>query len=112
MVATEGVLQGVQLFPLREAFHRFDRTPLGLHGKCQARAHGRPVDQDRATAAYSLLAADLCSRQAHHLTQGIGQMHTSLDMKHAGLAVYGGGYAHQLAFFMRLHTWLLALPSR
>src|SRR5437660_12865689 len=44
-----------------ERFHGRHRPVLGLNGEGEARAHGRSVEQDRATSAYAVLAPDMGS---------------------------------------------------
>jgi hypothetical protein len=65
MTLMKGLLHGVERRTRRgEPFDCRHLVPFGLDGKHQARAHGRPIEQDGAAAAHAVLAADVGSGQA------------------------------------------------
>jgi hypothetical protein len=67
-----GFLQRVQQSGRRKALHRGDLPPVGLHGEHQARTDRLAVQEDRASAARTVFAADVSAGQAQVLAQEIG----------------------------------------
>src|SRR5438067_385974 len=70
----EGLLQRRELLGIREAFDRFDRAAIGLHGEHQAAAHDLAVDAHGARATHAVLAADVRAGEAELIAQKVDQM--------------------------------------
>ena len=71
VVLTERLLERVELTVLREALDRQDLRAVGLDREHDAGPRGLAIDQNRARAADSVLAADVRTREAEVLAQKI-----------------------------------------
>src|SRR5712691_1173144 len=68
VIVLERLLQRVELaVPVGERFYRGHRPALGLHRECEARTHGRAIEQDRAAAADAVLAPHMGAGRAEHM---------------------------------------------
>jgi hypothetical protein len=83
----EGGLQRAQRFVARQALNRHDAGPFSLHRQHQAGADRGAVEDDRARAADSVLAAEMGSGQAQHVTQAIGEVKAGLDLDRYGITI-------------------------
>ena len=83
----EGALQRIQFVAVGKAFDGADLFALGLHREHQTRAHRIAVDQHRAGAADTVLAADMRAGLTAILADGIGQRAARLDAHGVRLAV-------------------------
>src|SRR5215510_10362133 len=94
----EGLLHWMQPVAVSQAFDGPDLLAVGLHGEHQAGAHRFAIDNDRASAAHTMLATDMGSRLSAILTDGIGQGTPRLDGDRVIAAVdidrNGGFIAH------------------
>src|SRR5437660_4666394 len=89
VVLHEGALEHGKLIARREPLDRADRLADGLHGKHEARAHRRAIDQHRARAAHAVLAADVGAGETAVLTDRIGERAPGLDTDRVVAAVDG-----------------------
>ena len=79
MVYTECALDRVQVGAVGQAFNGLDLFPVGLHREHQAGTNRHALNDDGATAAHPVLAADVGSGQAALFTddvrQGLARFH-------------------------------------
>src|SRR5262245_15720135 len=75
----EGLLHRMQSVAVSQAFDGPDFPAVGLHGEHQAGAHRLAIDNNRASAADTMLATDMRSRLSTIFTDGIGQGTPRLD---------------------------------
>src|ERR1700716_4174020 len=90
VVVAEGLLQRVQLgIAHRDALDRGDLVAVGLHRQHQAGARRLAVEQDRAGAAYAVLAAKMRAGEPEIMPDKIRQGDADLDLLLVTLAVDG-----------------------
>ena len=75
----ERALHGVQLLAARQTLDGDHLAPVGRRGQHQAPVHPAAVEQDRAGAAFAVVAALLGAGQIEVLAQQIQQRHTRID---------------------------------
>src|SRR4030095_9877263 len=80
MLVPERLLQRVKLAGWRKAFNGGYRSAVGLHRKTGARLHRGTVDQHRARADLTGVAADLRTCEARDLAQKMHQQKSWLDV--------------------------------
>ena len=73
----------------REALDSRDLRAVHADSEQQAGAHGRPIQQDRAGAADSVLAADVRAGQPEVVANAVGQQAAGRDARDHGCAVHG-----------------------
>src|SRR5688572_20393685 len=83
----EGLLEGMELAPLRHALDGGDRVPDGVEAEEEAGEHRLPVDEHRAGAALAELAAVLRPGQPHALAEHLEQGLVREERHVAGLPV-------------------------
>src|SRR3977135_886120 len=94
----ERLLEIVQVAVIQgEAFNRDDGSPIDLRGEQQARTHRPPIDQNGASAANAVLAANMRAVLVQNVTQHVGKLHTRLGL-----------YRHAAAVERELNRGLLA----
>jgi hypothetical protein len=79
VMLAKGLLQRREVMVVGESFDRHDLAALGLHREHQTRAHRCVIDNDGAGAAHTMLATNMGSGEAEHMTQAIRQRHPRLD---------------------------------
>src|SRR3972149_3910638 len=75
----KGLLERVELPPLRQTFDGGDLGAIGLDGKHETGTDGRAVYQHRAASADAVLATHVSPGEAEALAEKIGQQQTGLD---------------------------------
>src|SRR5262249_42940468 len=70
---TKGLLERIEPPPVGEALDGLDVAAVHLNGEQQAGPHGRPIDDDRARAAHTVLAAEMGSGQLEVVAQEVGE---------------------------------------
>ena len=88
MMIDEGLLQRVQGRAGGQSFHSADRAALGLHRKHQTGTHRVTVDDHRAGAAHTMLAAQVSAGEATVLAQCIGERAPRLGLDVVGFLVH------------------------
>jgi hypothetical protein len=78
-VLVERLLERMQPTVLGDRLDRVDPVAVRLHGQGQARAGRSPVEQHRAGAADSVLAAHVRAVQRELVTEEVGQQEPRLD---------------------------------
>src|SRR5262249_42875461 len=73
VVLMKGLLERIEPLTVGEALDGLDVTAVHLNGEEQAGSHGRAVDDDRARAAHTVLAAEMRSRQLEVVAKEIGE---------------------------------------
>src|SRR4030095_5604584 len=92
VVLAEGLLERRQRVADGEALDRLDRATAHLNGEQQARAHRRSIHDDRARAAYAVLAAQVGPRQLEIVAQEVGERLARLDRALVAPPVHGHLY--------------------
>jgi hypothetical protein len=86
-----------------QGLHGRDRPALGLDGEGQARAHRRPVDEDRAAPAHAVLAADVGAGGAEHVPQKVAEQHAGLGLARQLATVEGEAHPRALVLVHAAH---------
>jgi len=87
MIFFESLLQRAKLALISQTFHRNDRRLVRLNSEHQTGAHRRAVIEHGATAADTVLAANMGAGQVQILAQKVGEAFARLDFFFNGLAV-------------------------
>ena len=101
VLLVEGLLDGMQVFEAvnGEALDREEIMAIRLHREHQAGAHGLAVEQDGASAAHAVLAADVGAGQAEVLADEVAQKQPGFDRPLVGCAIDIDGDVHFFAHF-------------